>query len=130
MLSQDEEALLSEKATGKHIVGMLPTLDPYLMGYKDRERYMNPEHRDYIFDRGGNATSTILLNGKVIGIWDFKEPVVKIFFFENPEADLLKEVSVQARSLGDFISGKDAEVKECESIINRALMEGRFSLLP
>lgn len=117
MLSQDETSLELARNEEKRVINLLPSLDPYMMGYKDRDRYMNPEHRDHIFDRGGNATSTILLNGKVIGIWDFNEPIIKIFLFEDNAADLLKEISIKAKNLGIFISGRDVKVKECESMV-------------
>ena len=35
-------------------------LDPYLMGYKDRERYLDPRFKDFVFDRSGNVTNTIV----------------------------------------------------------------------
>ncbi|MFW9937380.1 MAG: DNA glycosylase AlkZ-like family protein, partial [Candidatus Thorarchaeota archaeon] len=54
-------------------VNLLPILDPYVMGYKNRERYIQSKNYDYIFDRSGNATSTILLNGRIIGVWDILE---------------------------------------------------------
>ena len=117
MLLQDKSALLAVKATGKHIVNMLPTLDPYLMGYKDRERCLDLAHFDYVYDRGGNAVATILLDGKVIGIWDFEEPFIRIFFFDSVKADVLKEVQAKARSVGVLISGKKVKAKECSSMI-------------
>jgi hypothetical protein len=117
MLSQDEKAIVSGKATGKHVVNMLPTLDPYLMGYKDRERFLDLARFDYVYDRSGNAVATILFDGKIIGVWDFKEPIIKIFLFSNVEADTMKKVEEKARSLGTFISGKEVKVKEYDSMI-------------
>ena len=37
------------------IVNLLPVLDPYLMGYKDRARYLDGRDRDFCFDRSGNV---------------------------------------------------------------------------
>ena len=117
MLRQDETSLKLTRNEEKRVINMLPSLDPYVMGYKDRERYLSPEHYNYIFDRSGNATSTILQNGKIIGIWDLEQPVIKIFLLEDNTAYPLKEILVKARSLGVFISGQDADVKECESMV-------------
>ena len=58
-----------------------------------------------------------MLDGKVIGIWDFEEPFIRIFFFDSVKADVLKEVEAKARSVGVFISGKKVKVKECSSMI-------------
>lgn len=99
------------------VVNMLPSLDSYLMGYKDRERYLDREHYSYVFDRSGNATSTILLDGKVLGIWDVDQPFIKIFFFENLEGRVLRETYSKARSIGRFMTGKEIEVKECHSMV-------------
>jgi uncharacterized protein YcaQ len=115
--SQEEAALMATKATGKHVVNILPSLDPYMMGFKDRERYLDSACHSYVFDRGGNATTTILLDGKVIGIWDFEDPFIKVFLFDRAEADVLKEIQVKARSVGTFISGKEEKIKECASMI-------------
>ncbi|MFC1935798.1 winged helix DNA-binding domain-containing protein [Chloroflexota bacterium] len=52
----------------EQVVNLLPALDPYLMGYKNRDRYLGEEHRDMVFDRSGNVTSTILVDGKVVGV--------------------------------------------------------------
>jgi len=94
MLSSDLKPLQSLKLE-KHVVNLLPTLDPYLMGYKDRERYLNPEYYNNVFDRSGNATSTILLNGEVIGVWDIgekAEPLIKLFLFKEVERRVLEKV--------------------------------------
>jgi len=117
VLSLDKTALVAAKATVKHIVSMLPTLDPYLMGYKDRERFLDLTRFDYVYDRGGNAVATILLDGEVIGVWDFTESFIKIFLFDRAEAEVIKEVEIKARSVGTFISGKEVTVKECSSMI-------------
>jgi hypothetical protein len=115
--SQDKRALISAEASGKHVVNLLPSLDPYMMGFKDRERYVNSARYDYVFDRSGNSTTTILLDGEVIGVWDFEAPVLKVFLFDAAEADVLKEVHAKARSVGAFISGKETKIKECSSMV-------------
>ena len=116
MLSRDEAELRLVRRNGKSVVNLLPGLDPYLMGYKDRERYVDADRYSCVFDRGGNATSTILADGKAVGVWDFEEPVVKVFLFDG-DAGLLEEVSAKAKSLGAFISGRDVDVKVCGSMV-------------
>ena len=122
---------MTTKTTDKQLVNMLPRMDPYIMGYRDRERYLDSAHYDYVFDRGGNAVATIVLDGKVIGVWDFGETFIKIFLFEHAEADVLKEVYAKARSIGVFLSGKEVEVQECSSMIplNQRTSGGLFSPL-
>ncbi|WP_455392089.1 winged helix DNA-binding domain-containing protein [[Eubacterium] cellulosolvens] len=99
---------------------LLPMLDPYIMGYKDRERYVVEENFNCIFDRSGNATYTILLAGRVIGVWDITEkpePMSKYYTFERPSKAEVKEIHGQAKRLGKFIFNHEVKIKDCTSIV-------------
>jgi len=120
MLYSDKSKIKNLDIPKKKAVNLLPAQDPYLMGYKERQRYLNYEHYSYIFDCSGNATSTILLDGRAIGVWDLIddiEPVVKIFFFEKVKKNILSEVNFKAYKIGKFITDKEVQVKECDSMI-------------
>ena len=52
----------------EHRVTLLPSLDPTIMGWKERDWYLNG-HADALFDRNGNAGPTIVADGRVIGAW-------------------------------------------------------------
>lgn len=60
ILCSELSAITNTQPTDENIVNLLPALDPYLMGYKRRDRYLTIEHYNRVFDRSGNATSTIL----------------------------------------------------------------------
>jgi hypothetical protein len=49
-------------------VGVLPSLDPTTMGWKEREWYLPAEAED-TFDRYGNAGPTLWVDGEVVGAW-------------------------------------------------------------
>jgi len=49
-------------------VAFLPSLDPTVMGWKERAWYLGP-HADQLFDRAGNAGPTVWLGGRVVGGW-------------------------------------------------------------
>jgi hypothetical protein len=120
LLKSDEKRLNNTKTQDMQTVNLLPILDPYLMGYKIRDRYLSPEHREYVFDRGGNATTTILLDGKVVGVWDFQEdekPVVKLHFFEKVERSAVNAIRIEARKIGEFIAEKPIQIKECDVMV-------------
>ena len=120
MLASDLEQLESTENPDKPSVNLLPVLDPYLMGYKNRERYLDKEHYAKIFDRSGNVTSAILFEGKITGVWDFSEekiPGVKIFLFEKVEPPILKEIRSLAKKIGEFISEKNVQVRKCRSMV-------------
>lgn len=115
MLNSEFKELLSLKLDG-YVLNFLPNLDPYLMGYKDRERYLNPKYYNYVFDRSGNGTSTILLNGTVIGVWDVAktEPLIKLFLFEDVESTVLNDIYIVAKKVGEFILDRAVQVNECK----------------
>jgi len=120
LLKSDKKRLNNMKTQDMHTVNLLPNLDPYLMGYKDRERYLSPEHREYVFDRGGNATTTILLDGKAIGVWDFEgaeKPSVKLHLFEEVERSALNGIHTEARKTGEFIAEEAVQIKECDVMV-------------
>jgi hypothetical protein len=116
LLHPEIEPLLKSYAQSNPTICLLPYLDPYLMGYRERGRYLNPQHTTRVFDRSGNATSTILVNGSVVGVWDFDEkaaPSVKLHFFSQPSPDILAGVRHEATRLAKFISEEEAALEEC-----------------
>jgi hypothetical protein len=120
ILLSNKKGLDSQTTPKKHVINFLPPLDPYMMGYKDRERYLSQEYYDRVFDRSGNATSSILLNGKIIGVWDFKEykePLITLFLFEEVEKSVLKDIHINAQKTGKFMANKEVRIKESDSMI-------------
>jgi len=113
----DEMHLSSINPTHKPIINLLPSLDPYIMGYKIRERYLYQKYYNYVFDRSGNATFSILLNGNIIGVWDVIESYVKIFIFQEINNEILQEIHKKAKKIGTFFLGKNVKVKECKSMV-------------
>ena len=120
VLQADMKQVEAVKPPREPVISLLPYLDPYLMGYKQRERYLDQEHYDLVFDRSGNATSVILVDGKVIGVWDFEdseEPLAKVFLFQEIGKILREEILVEAERLGEFIVEAEVKVKECDSMV-------------
>ena len=117
VLSSERDSLLTAKSPESPIINVLPSLDPYMMGYKDRDRYLHPKHHKMVFDRSGNATSTILLDGQVVGIWDLEEPLVKVFYLEDIGKDVQKKVRTRTADMGKFITGNRVQVTVCHSMV-------------
>jgi hypothetical protein len=69
MLAEDAQQLHDFVPTGSPNVFLIPSLDPYIMGYQDRRRFLASEHRAKVFDRTGNAVPTVWVNGQVVGAW-------------------------------------------------------------
>ena len=49
-------------------VALLPSLDPTVMGWKQRDWYLG-SHAGQLFDRNGNAGATVWVDGRVVGGW-------------------------------------------------------------
>jgi hypothetical protein len=104
----------------KPIVILLPILDPYIMGYKDRERYLDMDYYDYVFDRSGNGASTIMVDGKIIGIWDYADkpqPSVKIHLFKEVDKNVKNDIDSRAKKIGRFIADSKVQIKECKKMV-------------
>jgi hypothetical protein len=117
ILSSEIESLRSQVSPKHPVVNILPCLDPFIMGYKDRERYRFPKHDKMIFDRSGNATSTILVDGRIVGIWDVEEPLAKIFYLTALEKDVRKKIHSKVSDMGKFITEKPVQIKVCDSMV-------------
>jgi hypothetical protein len=119
LLDSDIETLSGFSKPSRPTINLLPYLDPYLMGYKERERYLDTRDTARVFDRSGNATSTILVNGRVVGVWDFGEeerPLFKLLFFHQPSPEILNDVRHEALRLGKFIAESEVQLVDCDSM--------------
>jgi hypothetical protein len=120
MFKSDFERLQNSLYSDNPSLSLLPKLDPYPMGYKERERYINLKNYNKIFDRSGNVTSTILLDGVVIGVWDTEEKpdlAIKYHLFQTIDKDLIDELHSKARDIGHFYFDKKVQVIECDSMV-------------
>jgi hypothetical protein len=134
LLSSDVESLDSMEIPLSPRVFLLPALDPYLMGFKDRRRFLDDAYADWIYDRSGNATNSILVDGQIAGIWDWidqKESEIRFHLFADTGTEIKKIVISKATELGHFLFGKEPRITECQSMIplNQRTMGGFMSPL-
>lgn len=119
IIASDEDFLLHTHSGAGSVVNILPALDPYLMGYKVRERYLQEGHSPFVFDRSGNVTSTVLVDGRIVGVWDYlekPEPVAKYLLLAPVTAETRQEIQFQLNGMGRFLAGRDVRVGECTSM--------------
>lgn len=104
---------LERSEPGGHRLFLLPSLDPYIMGYKDRERFLAPEHYSKVFDRAGNAMPTIWAEGRVVGVWQEKSPKASLILllFQEIGAPYLRGVEAEAHRLGKFLGYEAAKIE-------------------
>lgn len=110
-------------SAGRHgraaTISLLPELDPYTMGYRDRARFLDPTHQDMVFDRGGNATSVVLIDGHVVGVWDLTEqpvPAARVLLFDR-DLRARRRILDRAAATGEFWFGAPVPVDEYTSMV-------------
>lgn len=65
-------------------VALLPSLDPTVMGWKQRDWYLPPDAAHAAFDRNGNAGPTVWVDGRVVGAWHLdRRGAVLLHWFER-----------------------------------------------
>jgi hypothetical protein len=107
MLADDAQRLRGFVPADAPHVFFLPSLDPYIMGYRDRRRFLAPEHRSKLFERAGNAVPTVWAGGRVVGAWGQRKDGSVIYRLFEPvgeeERDLLAD---EAQRLEGFLGGE------------------------
>jgi hypothetical protein len=81
----------------------LPSLDPTVMGWKERDWYLG-EHAPALFDRNGNAGPTVWWNGRVVGGWaGRKDGDVAYRLLEDVGADGVRAIETEADQLQSWL---------------------------
>jgi len=107
VILKDDLRLLQETKPAKEpVINLLPSLDPYIMGYRDRTRFLEPERRQQVFDRAGNAIATVWVDGRVVGAWQEQGSGIELLVWEGADS---AELAVEGRRVARFLSGEDAE---------------------
>ena len=100
-------------------VAFLPAWDAYIMAYQGRGRYLADEHRDYIYDKVGNGTSAVLVNGVVGGVWsmhmDKKTLVIKVALFDEPDTATQYDLEGWLRRLVMVTGQRAGKLLRCET---------------
>ena len=114
MLKSDFDSLLQTAISGNLNVLFLPAMDPFIMGYKVRQRFIDDAESDFVYDRFGNATPTIILDGTIIGIWDLDDQknILKFYIFENQEDKIFEEIIKEGIKTGEFYCEREIDILE------------------
>jgi hypothetical protein len=85
---------------------LLPVLDPTTMGWKERDFYLRPEHRQEVFDTAGNAGATAWWDGMVVGAWvQDQDGTVRLALCEDPGREARATLDVEAARLTAALDG-------------------------
>ena len=107
MLADDAQRLREFEQTAAPSVSFLPGLDPYIMGYRDRGRFLATQHTRKVFDRAGNAIPTVWAGGRVVGAWgQRKDGTVIHGLFDSVDAAERAAIATEAGRLERFLKGE------------------------
>ncbi len=88
---------------------LLPTLDPTVMGWKERDFYLDPADKPFLFDTNGNAGNTAWWDGRIVGCWlqDDKDPAapVRLVVHEDVGKTGQAALEAEAQRLTDWLAG-------------------------
>lgn len=107
-------------------IRLLPQLDPYTMGYRDRARLIDAEHEALVYDRGGNATSVVLQDGRITGVWDLADsptPTGRVMLFQ-PAPAVKRRVLDMVAETGEFWFGHPIPVRQYTRMVPPAERTG------
>ena len=71
--AREATAVLDSSLRGaEQVVGLrlLPVWDALMVAYEDRSRLIDVDRLPFVYDLGGNATSVVISDGRVEGVWD------------------------------------------------------------
>ncbi len=86
-------------------VGLLPALDPTVMGWAGRDWYLG-EHGPALFDRSGNAGPTVWWDGRIVGGWgQTPDGGVAHRLLEDVGLEVAGAVEEAAAALGGWLGG-------------------------
>jgi DNA glycosylase AlkZ-like len=94
---------------------LLPGFDEYLLGYKDRSLFMDPQHAQRVVPGGnGMFKATVVQRGRVIGTWQ-RKPLTKtvrvtVCTFSTLPARSRRAVEEPAQRYADYV-GKDLDLR-------------------
>ena len=85
-------------------VALLPGLDPTVMGWKERDWYLEPAHATVLFDRNGNAGPTVWAGGRVVGGWAQRaDGTVVIELLVPVDRSVRRAVEAEAGAVQDWL---------------------------
>ncbi|MCX2180147.1 winged helix DNA-binding domain-containing protein [Streptomyces sp. SKN60] len=89
---------------------LLGMWDSVLLAYADRSRLVPPELRRTVIRVNGDVLPTLLVDGRVAGVWRPAEGGIEATAFEELPARAWEELAEEARSLRALLAGRDPEL--------------------
>ena len=101
-------------------IQFLPLWDAYTLGWRDHRRLVDEALLPWIYDANGNAVSVIVDEGRIIGLWQFRDSdrlTFEYHVFEHERArlpEVLKRLEEHAAVLAELSSARTTQIIERE----------------
>jgi hypothetical protein len=115
------------------VVKALPLLDPYVQGYRDRARFLDPARHAFVYDGGGNATATLVQRGRVIGVWQVSQrptESVRYHLFGEEPASTGSAAEAELAAAASVYFGRPVDVVEMPTMNPLSADGGRSASHP
>jgi hypothetical protein len=89
---------------------LLGMWDSVLLAYADRTRVIPDEHRPHVIRRNGDVLPTVVVEGRVRGVWRAATDAVEIRAFEPLDDATLDGLDGEARDLRRLLADRDPAV--------------------
>jgi hypothetical protein len=120
VLADELDALAGTDPESARGVRLLPVWDAFLVGYTERRRLLGGGDPGRVYDRFGNATSTVLLDGQAAGVWELDAGAAA----KPPGGDMTVRVAPFARQL----ARRWAEVEQAADRIAAMVQADRMTV--
>lgn len=114
MLKEDFKALAGLDLQERVSPCLLPKFDPFLLGHKDRSRFVNDAFLKHVYRKAGDIVAVLLVNGRIAGSWTSKKTKRKlaahINTFEKLEIETQIELKRVVKSFGEFMGLEEGEL--------------------
>ncbi len=118
VLAEEEGDLLATDPENAHGVRLLPVWDAYLMGWADRRRFVREGDYGRVYDKVGNGTSVVLIDGVAEGVWEFD-------YADKPHGGRL---TVRVAPFGAAVEERWGEVEEAAGRIKDTVGVGELKV--
>jgi hypothetical protein len=116
VLADEEDDLLATEPEEARGIRLLPVWDAYLMGWADRRRFVREADYGRVYDKVGNGTSVVLIDGVAEGVWEFD-------YADKPRGGSL---TVRVAPFGAVVEERWGEVEEAAGRIGDAVGVGEL----
>jgi hypothetical protein len=84
--------------------------DSVLLAYADRDRVIDAEHRPLVIRRNGDVLPTVLVDGRVAGVWRPVDGGIEVTRLGSIPDDAWSGLAAEAAALVAFLADRDPHV--------------------